>query len=271
MHWLIEDFGDDNSFGKLAQSGATAGHGVQVMRYEPYESTDLSFFKAALDAKVVFQGSINFAQQIQKERPHWNVFANWEKFYCSAYYPVLSKFLYNGHYEMLPLEVIQSQAESLVARYDGHVFMRPDDCKKSFAGQVMALEDFSGQKWKQIMCYKDNVLDPCNPKDLALIAPPCTPEHEWRVIVSTRTGVVTCSTYRVGKKKELKEQDVPEVRALALQVLEAYQPDPVFVVDIAYHQDKGFKVLELGPFSVAGLYACNTDAIVSEVQQILEG
>ena len=49
---------------------------------------------------------------------------------------------------------------------------------------------------------------------------------------------------------------------LAKEIASVYHPEPVFVVDICQDADDKYALMEIGSFSVAGLYACETEPIV---------
>ena len=80
------------------------------------------------------------------------------------------------------------------------------------------------------------------------------------------SGTIDC--YPTDYKKELPDG----VRNLALEICSGdFQPDPMYVLDICDTPDRGLRLLEAGAFSVAGLYHCDLEAIVSTAARLTKG
>jgi hypothetical protein len=268
MRWIIEDFAPDNNFGKLAEAARAAGHKVDVISYEPFQSKDLSDIRVEAGEKVLFQGSIQFAQQIQNTKPHWvpGVFASWKNFECTSYYVRYGEHLFNSNYIMMPLQELFRRWRDLMNTFDGDLFVRPNTSMKTFSGVVLGEYEFSDSRIKHT---RDLLTFDASPTDLIVVSGCRQPVAEWRVICSSR-GVVTGCQYRTVGIPNVQAGIPDEVRLYAQSLCNGpTHPDPMYVLDICYHRQTSYRLLEAGPFSVAGLYACDVDKIVAEASALI--
>lgn len=141
----------------------------------------------------------------------------------------------------------------------GKIFIRPNIVTKSFTGKVV-LED--------VFIKETEYLD-VSAEELILVAGPQYIEAEYRVVIADKVAI-TMSQYRLGEESVGRSNvQIPEVLKFAEGVVGAWQPDRVFVIDIAKTRN-GLKVIELNPFTCSGLYLCDTDIIVRELNRIYE-
>jgi len=73
--------------------------------------------------------------------------------------------------------------------------------------------------------------------------------------------------YKDKGKSKLENKYPLNALMLAEQVASCYQPDPIWVCDICETYTGILYLLEIGCFSCAGLYACDTDLIVEAVNE----
>jgi len=261
VHWLVEDFERDNSFGELADEIRRQGHPCEVIRYVPFSSGDYSQIWPE-ETCVVFQGSIQLARQIQRERGSWvpGPIADWRNYLCRIYYAYLGRFLLNEDYSMLPFGHLLYRKESLFERHGGSFFIRPDDGAKSFTGTLVTPDSLTGNSLKSFE-YDTS------PESLVVVAPNRLIKREWR-LVCIGDEVITGSRYKTFGQCDFRPDVPTEVIEYGEGILKAvsWRPDPVFILDIC--ETSSLHLLEIGAFSVAGLYKCDLEKIVSRVSEV---
>jgi hypothetical protein len=94
--------------------------------------------------------------------------------------------------------------------------------------------------------------------------------REWRLVCSKGT-VITGSRYKTAGMVDYRRELPDNVKEFAENVIATeWQPDPIYVLDICSDHDGKLYLLEIGAFSVAGLYHCDFDLIVKAVEQIIK-
>jgi len=59
-----------------------------------------------------------------------------------------------------------------------------------------------------------------------------------------------------------------EALKYAKKMAKLYSPEDIWILDICKEKTKGYKVLEIGCFSFAGLYGCSLEKIVDAIEKI---
>jgi len=263
--WLIEHFDDRNSTQLLIEEVEHQGYDLKTIKYIPFQSGSINVYNN--NDCVITQTSINLAQQILKEKSGW-IPGPWltEKNYeCSSYYARLGKYLFNDPYVIMSRDEIPRHLDWLqsILSKSQHLFIRPNSAMKPFTAKVFSLEPRlfeSDWSWVKEFTFPETLIAISSPK--AILA-------EWRFIVAGKT-VITGSQYECDGKFNVSPIFPEEARALAQEVAEIYQPDPMFVIDICQGADSKYYLLELGAFSVAGLYACDMTKIVEAAVEAAE-
>ncbi len=103
---------------------------------------------------------------------------------------------------------------------------------------------------------------------LVVVSSPKSIVTEWRFVVAKKT-VIAGSEYNHSGVFALKADYDPAAYDLAVRIAaSSYQPDPVWVIDICKTSAGEYRLLEIGGFSFADLYACDKAAIVRAVSQV---
>jgi hypothetical protein len=262
VSWFIESFERDNSFEELAAEVRRQGMECRVVEYLPTgERHGAEFGGFAGDECVLFQGSIDMAIKIQRMEP-WlpGPFVTWHNYLCSTYYCHYGKWLLNGQYTMMPFVEFWRRKQEFIDANDGNFFLRPNGGTKSFTGFAWA-------------SYSPNMMrfleSETPPEELVLLSRIHTIHREWRLIC-TKDKVLTGSRYKTWGRPDYNPEVPPEAVTLAETILKEsdWIPDPIFVMDICDKPPGTYHLLEIGAFSVAGLYKCDMKPIVEVASQL---
>ncbi len=235
------------------------GHSRVIHRHNmPFEDSDC----------VVVYGSINLCGRLMQDT-RWapTAWFNLENMRCASYYAHWGEFMLQSEYAMMPFADFRRKKDFLYSALgaDDCIFVRPDGNLKLFSGTVVKKEKFD-----QWFSMTDDCYCP-NPDDIVVVARPRGIANEWRLVV--RKGeVVTGSLY----KTDGKLNPSPEVSRGALDLANvilkhAWQPEPIFVMDICETTAGEFRLLEIGEVNCAGLYACDLEKVVDAMSAQAEG
>lgn len=261
--WVVEDFTPDNGYEDLITEVKRQGFECCVIRYEPFQSGNYDKICNDDDC-VVFQGSINLAEQFQREKPNWlpGVYATWENYECTKYYHGLAPYLLNRNYGFYNVsDLLEKQWEIFqLFGEDATIWMRPSTGKKTFTARLVQLEDYDNfvKKW---------VVPFTQPTDKVVVSTPKSINGEWRFICNRGTIIATsCYIYQGNR---IYVPSCPNgARAKCEDVLDfGYYPDNFFAVDICEDSEGKYYLMELNAFSSCGLYKCNKQEIVQQVSE----
>jgi hypothetical protein len=269
--WLIYDDEFDANNKGLPEAIRRQGHEVRIINRPdpPYDWDDArSAYRKAFPrgACVVTLADIDLVQRIRADGL-WTpgAFATVEHFHCSHYYAHFGRYLLNRDYAMLPFAELARCAEFLFATFgrDGKIFVRPDSPLKLFTGLVVSRDTLA--KDLEFMAFYEFPVE-----SLVVVSSPKTIVNEWRFVVA-EGRVVAGSQYKAGSQVVALASNDAAALELASQIAgSGYSPDPVWVLDICQTQDQAYQLLEIGPFSFAGLYGCDQDAVVEAVSRVAE-
>lgn len=260
--WVIEDFEPDNKFGELAEEVKRQGMECEVIRYTPFQSGSYDIFEDT-DC-VLFQGSINLAQQLLREKK-WipNAWLTAKNYECTTYFAHFGKYLLNDHYIILPRAEATRQMDRIFHEYLGKyeaVFCRPNSGLKPFtAGVFHTLNIKSFWDWVEEFTEPDALIVFSTPKEILC---------EWRFICANKEIITGCQ-YEKDKGLSFSHGYPEEAKAFAQEIASnKFQPDPMYTIDVCLNADKEYKLLEINSFSCAGLYACDMGVIVERASEI---
>jgi hypothetical protein len=257
VKWLIEDFALENGTTELADTAAELGFEVKRCDHRNHFNTYWPDYFSKEEC-VVTQTSIQSARSIMKYMPDWfpGPWYKEEKFKCNYYYPFFGDYLFNDRYMMLPAGDVLRRVDDIFGWFgvDDCVFMRPTGGAKSFTGEIFKREEFE-KMWDIRKSYGTM------PHDVVVISTPKTIKSEYRYVIGDME-IIASSHYK-GKKVSFPN---PFVREVLKNV--RYEPDRVWCLDIALDSDYNPWVLEVGSFSVSGLYECDKKDIILKVSEI---
>lgn len=261
VKWLIEPETFYGEADNLVEALKKLNIEHRVWKFgQPYEEGKNAFKD---DDCVIFYGSLQFARVLKREAK-WipGVYCNLPKFECLYYYPRFGQYLANDEYCLLPLGELQRFKQNLFGYLgrDNKLFIRPSNGSKSFDGQLVSEQDWD--KTLRFLAFRND------PETLTVVVKPIKINREWRIVVANGKAI-TASQYKFNNEM-IRSADVPsEVLNYAQSVINTikYNPDPIWTLDICETNGE-LKVLEVGSFSCAGLYACDPEIVISEANRI---
>jgi len=274
VRWAVETGLDEAAENRLLASlEALDGVEVQIRKLIPFgQGLNPGSAGSGGDTPTVFHGSLQGAKWVQENTDWWpGAIANNPRLRCSSYYQVFNEYLFNRRHLFLPFGCFEDRKEDLFdwVGEDDCIFVRPDSNDKPFTGQLVKRETWD-EDLKLIGFYDEVV----TPETMCVVCAPQNVKEEYRFFV--RDGdVLTGSLYRKGpytsEYTEVTEADAPWEMAKRMAITaknKGYNPDPVWVIDLCKDAQGEFRVLEVGSFSCAGIYACNTDILARVVTEV---
>lgn len=262
--WLIENFVSDNYYQDLIDEVKKQGYECCVIQYQPFQSGDYNKVCSDTDC-VVFQGSINLAEQLQKEKPQWRpgVIATWANYECDTYYPNFQEYLLNQDFEYVTVEELGNNWWDIYRKHgkEALIWARPASGKKTFKSSTIDLDEFD-------KVYKTWIVQYTKPDDVIVVASPKTINGEWRFICG-ENKIIGVSLYMYQENRIYIPSAPPKATELCQHILNSvsWRPDRFFALDICETIDGKFWMLELNAFSSCGLYKANKANIVREVSE----
>lgn len=259
--WLVQDFGQelDNLKQSIRKSRAT----LELSQLKPYEIPLFQPSQQYLNCPVIFYGSLEMANEVNKYKIYPGALCDLSKYKCSFYYSKIYQYLLNQNHIFLPYgELLQKQDfifETL--GNNNSIFIRPDAGNKPFTGEVIYRERF----YKEIESLSYSHI----PSDLmCVISEPINIQEEYRLFCVDKQ-IITGSLYKRNNQLITSKIIPNNIIDYASKVVREFQPERCFVIDIGLTSD-GPKVIELNSFSCSGLYDSPTDNLVLRTNQVIK-
>jgi hypothetical protein len=262
MNWLIEEDSHIQDLNPLFESLTKCNVNYSLYNQENFESKLRS-------KDTVFFGSLQLARKLVEGKYDIKVFYDTFNYTCLNYYFKLGKYLLNGNYIMLPFNELIRQKEFLFScvSQDRAVFIRPNREDKIFTGTLVYKESY--EIFIDSVDFKSIIRKIDLSKELVIVSEPKNIDNEWR-FVCVDGIIVTGSTYRKNGKidtHQVFDSKYKKAMNFAQEVACTYQPDVVFIVDVCTTENSNsFSLMEIGPFSCAGLYDCDNEVIVERIK-----
>jgi len=264
INWVIETAVEKDGTRRLIESVKKFGRTPVEVKLLPF-SNNLTI-PITLRGDYIFYGSLSGARLARQQG--LRVIEDERNLLCQKYYTSFKGLVLNEPAVFSPyglLAEIRSIVFDVIAS-DGCLFIRPDSNRKIFNGELI-----SEKNWGINSLPKLNFIEKPQPEDLVVIAPPVNIIKEWRFFV-VDDEVITGSLYREGrrlKKVPATEEELDMAKVMLSSMLERDYPfDFAWVLDICKTRAGRIKVLEIGGFSSAGLYAADTDRIVEAINNL---
>ena len=280
VKWLFEKEVFEDNTDKMISEVKSQGMEAITVPYIPFEYpgtlVDRCYEKYPADNCVVFYGSLNFGKKLKNA---WNpgVYLNEKAFECSSYYPVLGDLLlhYND-FIMLPYGFIKSNKEGVFERIgNSGLFIRPNSGTKEFTGFITNGIRFEEDvKLAGFYDVEDDLI--------CLVSSQKSLKREWRFVI-VDGKVISGSLYRnwligsddfesasyVMRHSKHVDELCEDQQAwdIAQEAANRYNPDRAWTIDVCQTREDQYKILEIGCFSCAGMYANDLKKVISEVSK----
>lgn len=254
MHWVVqENLYKEEAFEDL----------IQALRHLSYEIVKVVPFSHELIPEPKVKGNIVVMGAttmigIAKER-------NW---FPGAFYN--SNFDYVKWRENLGTNLLNYEADvcrfkDLNPKYNPF-FIRPSEDRKVFSGQVIDKANFN--LWlKSTESAANNGYTTLTPETLVVVSPVKAIHSEWRFFV-VDGEIITGSLYkRYDRLYQLPLLPKEDAEIYAQEMVNKWQPDRAFVIDIAL-SDEGYKVIEYNCLNSSGFYKSNVGKIVDAIENM---
>jgi hypothetical protein len=261
--WVVENFTEGDDIFMLIQSIKDAGHKlVLINRLNGFKYEHIQFENEC----VIFYGSIQMAKLVSNHLKTCSpvVWEDMDKFECTTYYPYFKDYLFNDKHELMPFKQLKDNKFDIYSKFgkDAFIFLRPSGGSKSFAGQIIDLQDFDRFCENNIVCNAKDT-------DIVVVSTPKNIKSEFRFIVTAERKIVAMSCYKFQNKITSIAGAPTKAIELVKKVLAVgYYPGKMFSLDVAEDDDGEFWLLEFNSFNSCGFYACNKRPIVDEASRL---
>lgn len=159
-------------------------------------------------------------------------------------------------------------ADAWVGRFDGvreieHFFMRPVSDSKAFSGQVFEWQEYID--WRNRVVALEDDGSTLTPDTTVLVCEPKPIMREYRLWV-VDNEIVTASLCKIGSQVRYDANVDQDVLDYARMVLDIWQPDRAFVLDVGMVDEHTYKVIEVNCLNAAGLYAANVGKLIAALE-----
>lgn len=141
--------------------------------------------------------------------------------------------------------------------YNWPLFIRPDSCKKLFAGQV-----YSKDKWREEFNY---LKQRNSEKILAFVAKPEWIGREWRCLfVGEELVGISDYMYELEILDEAGQKNITEELKNYAKTIRAngyFSPEDNLTIDIGQRSDGSYGLVEINFLETSGFYAADADRI----------
>lgn len=146
--------------------------------------------------------------------------------------------------------------------YDS-IFVRPVEDSKAFSGKVFTTNEFL--EFKANIISKSISYPSLDEQTEVMISPVIKIYSETRFFVLDKK-IITQSLYKRGQQVYYSREVDPFIIEYANKVIEKWQPNVAFVIDIA-DTENGLKIVELNNFNSSGLYDADCFKIIDTIEQ----
>lgn len=224
------------------------------------ETYKVKNFDSNIPESGVFLGSIEGCNWMRESRPNVKFWSTFDNYKCSAYYPQVQELLFNDRYAFIPFRELSRRKWDLYAWLgkESLLFIRPDSGEKDFPAELVDLQDI------------DKFVDDYDCDGLAVVSTPKNSIGEWRFIVSD--GLIhSVSSYKYqGVLTTVPSAPLGASELAHKVMLKGIAPDDIFCIDVVQDMDNNFWVMELTPFSSAGLYANDPKKVANLIKSKIQ-
>jgi len=272
VNWIIEKYLWEEYEDKLVQTIKDSGMNVDVYddSMSRFESVQ-DYVKNKYTEKdiVIMHGSLQMGRRMLKTSAYPGIFLTLENYECFNYYGLFGNYLLNSEYVMMGLNDVLRNSSSIFDIFGtDSLFIRPSNGYKSFTGQCLKKETFDEDF--DILTKSYGGLDM---NTLVVLAPAKELEEEYRFVVidgEVISGALYIDGYNRSEWKAYYDKpcDNRLATAFAELMVEIYQPDKAYTIDVCKLKGGGYRLIEINSFFCASWYGNDLTKIVTAVNNL---
>lgn len=260
MHWVIEkDIFEEDIYETMISFLDRLSIDYYLVDYMPFTHEIYHKKKIPTDGVVAF-GCYGFVKKVKELGWQPGVWLN-DNYDYNIWSEKWKEYILNNDGIVYEIGKVPFQEKPF------HI--RPCHDEKSFNGVVVDWEEFTEIKKRAV--DKNDMYFDFNMDHLVVVSSKKKIEQEYRCVVCDGY-LVTASLYKQGNTvvyKEVARNDNEELYRFVDSLLNVWQPEKFFVVDVAMTNGV-YKVIEMGTLNAAGLYKCDVQKIVSSIENYYE-
>ena len=272
VNWIIEKYLFDEYENELIQTIKDSGMNVDlfddsVSRFDNVQ--DYVKNKFTENDIVIMHGSLQMGRRILNTPVYPGVFLTLENYECYNYYGYFGNYLLNSEYVMMGLNDVLRNKDNIFNIFNvEELFIRPSNGFKSFTGQTIKKDNFDTDF--NILTKSYGGLDM---NTLVLLAPIQEIEEEWRFVVIDGK-VISGAMYMDSKNRENWNAYYDKLcndelaYSFAENMVEIYQPDKAYTLDVCKMKNGEYKLIEINSFFCASMYGNDYKKIVNAVNEL---
>jgi len=272
VNWILEKYLFDEYEDRFVKAIRDSGHSVDIYddsmsRFETVE--DYVKAKYTQEDIVMMHGSLQMGRRMLRTSSYPGVFLTLENYECYNYYGYFGDRLLNSDYIMMGLNDILRNRDNLFKVFNTDaLFIRPSNGYKSFPGQFLYKENFDSEF--DILTKSYSGLDM---NTLCVLSPKQEIAEEYRFIVVNGKVISGALYMDENNRKEWKAYyDKSYTHGLAFSfaehMLEIYQPDKAYTIDVCKMKAGGYRLIELNSLCCASWYGNNCDAVIKALNEL---
>jgi hypothetical protein len=253
-HWLVQTNGaNEEDYRQIIQALKDENASWGNIKLRPFTNNVQGLPHKYREMPVVLLGTVNLSKWGKSKGLKgvwWNDNFNFE----------IQRNVFKDHMLNFESEIHNFGA---IPKFDGERFIRPVDDGKAFTGEIIGSNNLVA--WQDRIQYFNG--GQLNASTLVQVSPIKSIFREYRFFVVNRV-VVTGSMYNEDNKLIRRALDTQDdvVREYAQSMVNIWQPDTVFVIDIAVLNDTGdMKIVEFNNVNASGFYKSDIRSFVRAV------
>jgi hypothetical protein len=275
-NWLISNLGNCDKIQTLHEAVLATGRQSQILTLGDFHSlADKSLGWEGTFTPTAVLAPVSICQLMSEKCPNFigNSYKKSHRFDCRWYYMDIKDILTQRSFCFENLGNVLRHSDYLYTKYGslGKMFIKPCKTDKSFHGGLVHQNSF--KDWAGSMSVQA-----CSSDTWCVVARPEHIQKEYRFIIAGGK-IITGSLYRNNGVHEEREIQPVEIlhkfapilyKAVGLLGLPSYLCYTIDVAENTHNYYNQLSILEIGPFSCAGLYACNLQSVAEQVSLTVE-
>lgn len=264
IYWFIEKYVFSEYEDKLSKQIENLGMNSYLYDGDDEPKDLIKKHKLSEKDIVIFHSSIQDGLKVSRLPVYPGVWFTKDNYHSYKWLGMYGNDLLNSKYLMIGLNDVVRQKNILSGFGTKYLFIRPSDGMKTFPGQLINLDDLENEINTLTQCYggidMSTLVFISGNKDYEM-------ENEYRFVIID--GEVISGAEYMNKENRKKWEAIwnkkcynQEAINFAKRMVDKYQPDKAFTLDICKLSDGRYKVIEVNSFNCASLYGCDLENVV---------